>query len=196
MSVDKGAKITKRVIDQASGDRGRHYIWDSELRGFGVQVEKSGTKTYFVRYRPKGHGRDGSRRFYKLGRHGDLTPDEARDQAERTLGLVATGQDPVTDLKEALAAAVRRQTAQKVCDLAKLFLDEHVRAKRKPRTVASYELPLRPHDYPVIGESRIDMVSRANIETLHQKKTGSGGAANRMPSVVSCMYSFAAHSRH
>ena len=84
MRRDADIKLTKRVIDQASSDR-RHYLWDCELRGFGIQIEMSGTKTYFVRYRPKGLGRNGPRRFFKLGRHGDLTPDEAREQAKATL---------------------------------------------------------------------------------------------------------------
>jgi len=82
-------KLTKRVIDQADMTKGRHFLWDSELRGFGISIEPTGTKTYFVRYRPKGHGRDGARRFYKLGRHGDITPDEARQQAKAILGQVA-----------------------------------------------------------------------------------------------------------
>lgn len=62
--ANMGNRLTKRIVDQADGNRGRHYLWDGELRGFGLQVEKSGTKTYFVRYRPKGEGRDGVRRFY------------------------------------------------------------------------------------------------------------------------------------
>ena len=52
-------RLTKRVINQSDPSRGRHYLWDGELRGFGVSVEASGTETYFVRYRPKGLGRDG-----------------------------------------------------------------------------------------------------------------------------------------
>lgn len=69
--------------------------------GFGIQIEPTGTKTYVVRYRPKGLGRDGPRRFYKIGRHGDLTADEARQRAKAILGLVADGQDPAAKLKSA-----------------------------------------------------------------------------------------------
>ena len=38
-------RLTKRVIDAASAGTARRIIWDSELRGFGVRVETSGTKT-------------------------------------------------------------------------------------------------------------------------------------------------------
>ena len=56
-----GIRLTKKVVDLANPAKGRHYIWDGELKGFGVQVEPTGTKTYFVRYRPKGLGRSGPR---------------------------------------------------------------------------------------------------------------------------------------
>ena len=192
MRGDKGVKLTKRVIDQASGERGRHYIWDCELRGLGVQVEKSGTKTYFVRYRPKGQGRDGARRFYKLGRHGDLTPDEAREQAKRVLGAVAEGRDPVIELKATRAEELRRHAAPKIRDLGQLFLDGHVRAKRKLLTQLSYELILRRHIYPAIGEASLCSVSRSDLVDLHLKKKNSSPVANRMLAVISSMYSFAA----
>ncbi len=84
-------KLTKRVIDLADVGRGRHALWDTEPRGFGVQIEPTGTRTYVVRYRPKGLGRDGPRRFYKIGRHRDLTTEEARARAKSVLGQVADG---------------------------------------------------------------------------------------------------------
>ena len=40
-------KITKKVVDAADALQGRHYIWDSELRGFGIAVGAN-AKTYFV----------------------------------------------------------------------------------------------------------------------------------------------------
>ena len=125
MRRDAAVKLTKRVIDQASGDRARHYLWDSELRGFGVQVEQSGTKTYFVRYRPRGLGRNGPRRFFKLGRHGDLTPDEAREQAKKVLGAVADGQDPAVERSVERQTAASRREAMTFQDLSELFLMEH-----------------------------------------------------------------------
>ena len=37
--------LTKSVADNAEV-RGERYIWDSELAGFGLRVEASGTKTF------------------------------------------------------------------------------------------------------------------------------------------------------
>jgi len=80
-------KLTKRVIDAASAGAARRIIWDTELRGFGVRVETSGTKSFLIRYRPKGNGRNGPKRFVTIGRYGAMTPEQARNEARS--GLVA-----------------------------------------------------------------------------------------------------------
>jgi hypothetical protein len=76
--AESSAKLTKRAVDNAVPKRGRYIPWDTELKGFALRVAESGTKTYILRYRPRGTGRTGPRRFMVLGRHGVLTPDEAR----------------------------------------------------------------------------------------------------------------------
>jgi hypothetical protein len=76
-------KITKRSVDALMCPPGkdREVMWDSDLAGFGVVVMPSGTKTYIVQYRI---GRQ-TRRM-KMGKHGALTPDEARQRAKEVLG--------------------------------------------------------------------------------------------------------------
>src|SRR5579863_4335403 len=53
-------KLTKRTVAAAARQLQRYVLWDSELKGFGLRVEASGTKTFPLRYRPKGAGRTGS----------------------------------------------------------------------------------------------------------------------------------------
>ena len=83
--------LTKRVIDAASPGAARRIIWDTELRGFGVRVETSGTKSFLIRYRPKGNGRNGPKRFVTIGRYGAMTPEQARNEARSKLAAVARG---------------------------------------------------------------------------------------------------------
>ena len=47
-------KLTKRVIDLAVSRAERYYMWDPELRGFGLKIEASGTRTYVLRTDQKG----------------------------------------------------------------------------------------------------------------------------------------------
>jgi Arm domain-containing DNA-binding protein len=87
------SRITKRAVDGAGPRPGRYVVWDSELKGFGIRIAESGTKTYFVRYRPRGLGQGAPKRFVVLGRHSAITPDEARNRARAILGAVAASQD-------------------------------------------------------------------------------------------------------
>ena len=94
MGKRTGVLLTKRVVDAAAPGPARFDMWDTSLAGFGLRVEKSGTKTFIVRYRADGGGRTAPRRFATIGRFGPLTVDEARRRARVLLGAVATGEDP------------------------------------------------------------------------------------------------------
>ena len=192
MGQAAGVKLTKRVVDQADLSRGRHYIWDAELKGFGVQVEPTGTKTYIVRYRPKGLGRSGPRRFFKLGRHGGITVDEARDAAKSILGRVANGQDPAATAAKEREAHERRQNALTVQQLGDLFLKEHARAHRKQSTAANYEILLRLHICREFGNKPAEGITQDEVTRLHTAMRDQRANANRMLALLSSMYSFAA----
>ena len=45
-------KITKRVVDAAvRPSEGQTIIWDSEIRGFGLVVRSTGSRSYVFNYR-------------------------------------------------------------------------------------------------------------------------------------------------
>lgn len=96
-------KITKKAVDalvaRAKQEGKTRYIFDSELKGFAVLATKTGTCNYFFEYRLKGAG--GSPTRVTLGRHGALTPDEARRRAAVDLGKVADNRDVAQEKKEA-----------------------------------------------------------------------------------------------
>src|ERR1700724_2090269 len=87
------ARITKKVVDATAPDPERdRFVWDDERRGFGLRVFPSGAKVYVLQYRTGGRGSQARRRV--IGRHGVLTPDQARDRARRLLTEIADGGDP------------------------------------------------------------------------------------------------------
>lgn len=187
MSAKQSAatRITKRTVDTAALSDGRYIIWDSELRGFGVRVEPAGTKTYLVRYRPKGHGASAPKRFVTIGRHGTLTTDEARTQARIVLGKVAQGEDPA-------AETIRSKGAKTLGEMAKAFLEQHVAAKRKPRTEEHYRYILESLVLPRFERRRAESITRADFSQAHYELRETPANANRMLAVVSSLYSFAA----
>jgi len=99
---------------------------DSELKGFGVRVQPSGVRSYFVQYRDIG----GRTRRIAIGRHGVLTVEQARKQAVQRLAEAARGENPSVARKAARAKAKQTQTVTQLVDR---FLREYVDAKRKPR---------------------------------------------------------------
>ena len=82
-------KLTKRAVDALKPNGGDMVYWDSELTGFGLRVRKSGRKNYVVQTRVAGR-----LRWFTIGPHGPLTPDEARSQALDILALAKKGIDP------------------------------------------------------------------------------------------------------
>ena len=77
--------ITKRAVDALKCPKGgdRVFIWDKELPGFGVAAMASGSKIYVIQYK-----RGGKTKRKKVGKHGRLTPEEARKIAKSMLGAI------------------------------------------------------------------------------------------------------------
>jgi hypothetical protein len=73
------------VVEKAATTGKRYHVWDGKLSGFGLRVEASGTKTFVIRYRADGGGRNAPERFMTVGRFNPLTVDQARAQATKLL---------------------------------------------------------------------------------------------------------------
>ena len=92
-------KLTKKVVDAAqSSPSGDTFIWDTDLRGFGLRITPRGVKSYVLQYRLKGL----PARRTTLGGHGNpWTTDTARKEAERMIIRVRQGVDPVEEDRRA-----------------------------------------------------------------------------------------------
>jgi hypothetical protein len=103
------SKLLKRAVDALDPQRDHDvFVWDGELRGFGVRVKPSGVKSYLIQYRNS----EGRTRRLVLGQHGALTPETARNLALKKLAEVAEGKDPSAERH----AARRDMTISDVCD--------------------------------------------------------------------------------
>jgi integrase len=116
-----------------------------------------------------------------LGRHGVLTPDQARKEATRLSGAIANGIDP---------ASIRsaEKSAPTVAVLARRFLDEHVATKTKPRTAVEYRRLVENIIVPTLGRKRACDVTRSDISRLHHEQRATPYAANRTLAVLSKMF--------
>ena len=117
-------------------------------RASGVRVRPGGAKAYLLIYRA-GTGRSAPLRKVTIGKHGSpWTPDTARTEAKRLLGLVAGGADPA-------GVKAERRKSESMADLAERFLAEHVDAKRKDRTAKRISPPVG-QDHPSGAEQKED----------------------------------------
>ena len=88
-------RFTKKFIDGLKPKSLEVFVWDSEIRGLGVRLKPSGTKTFFIQYRNKSNR---TRRLV-IGQFGILTVELARDLARERLVEVIKGEDPSTERK-------------------------------------------------------------------------------------------------
>ena len=212
----KGSQLSliKRTVDAAHPAEKRYYIWDKDLKGFGLRIEPSGIKTFVTKYRVGGGGRNAPHRIQTVGRLGALTPEEARRKAKAILGSVAAGSDPQGDL----AARRREMTMAALID----FYEKHgcvvQRGKRigepmKPLTKQYTLARLRHHVVPLLGNRRARDVTSGDIErfatdvstgkTAKNEKVGprkriivkgGPGASRKVVRDLSAVFSFAKRS--
>src|SRR5829696_2784903 len=118
-------KLSKRAIEALPSPRAADTIWwDQDLKGFGLKLTRAGRKVFLVQYRPAGDRRNP--RKYTIGEYGQITPYQARVEAQRVLAERAAGRDP-----QALKQAEKRRIAsEQIADLITEFLHRHVAQNR------------------------------------------------------------------
>ena len=159
------ARLTKRLVEKISPSDGRDsFVWDNDLKGFGVRVWPSGRRVYVVRYRTR-HRRC---RMITLGHHGILTAEAARDRAREVLATARAGKDPSVRTEEVSFA----ETAQR-------YLAEHARPKKRPRSVREDERLLAAFLIPSFGKLPIDSITPADVAKLHSSMEQTPIQANR-----------------
>jgi integrase len=176
------SKITKRTVDAVKPNAADQFLWDSDLKGFGLKVTPAGNKVYILQYR-KGGRRTPTKRV-TIGRHGALTPEQARKEAARLSGAIANGADPA-----AVRAAAK--AAPTMAALASRFLSEHVATKTKARTATEYQRLIESMILPTLGGKLARDVTRADVSRLHHNLRATPYAANRVLAVLSKMFALA-----
>lgn len=169
--------ITKRVVDTLSVEDTDAVFWDGDLPGFGIRVYPSGLKKYVVQSRGPG----GSRRA-TLGRHGRISPEEARRRAAEAIDRIKRGEDPMPPPPEPEAT---------MADLAGRYMRDYVPSHCKPSSAEVYRAALANHILPALGEMAVDEVGRQQVTDLHHAMRREPHAANAALKIVGKMLSLA-----
>jgi integrase len=168
------SKITKSTVERLATNS---VLWDTSLVGFGARRQLRHVH-YLLRYRINGR-----QRFITIGRHGSpWTPDTARNEARRLLGLVASKVDPASERVrsgETFGAELARYLERK-------------RAVLRPRSMVEIEryLTVQCKSLHPLGLASIDR--RTVALTLAEIEQHSGPVArNRARTSLSAFFSYA-----
>lgn len=170
------SKITKRTVDAMAPGEKDSFVWDGELRGFGLKVTPKGRKVFVLQYRLHG----GVTRRFTIGQYGNpWTADSARIRAKELLGDVSRGIDPASEK----TAEKQAKTVAQLCDM---YLADGCGTK-KASTVATDTGRIERHIKPLLGRKRVKDVSPADVrkfltdvasgKTKANVKTGKHGRA-------------------
>jgi integrase len=172
-------KISKSSVDAIESVSVEQTYWDDRLSGFGVKVTPAGNKVYVYRYRIAQPGRAAQTapRKYTIGKHGELTPDQARKRAQELAALVASGVDPreqeiaILDAKREAQREkeehARQETELAFDRVARRWLEHYEHEKEHRRSsVAMAELVVRRYLEPAFGAKPFPKIDHGDLQSL------------------------------
>jgi hypothetical protein len=154
-------KLTKRTVVAVVPDPLRDtYVWDAEVRGFGLRVKSSGVRSFIVQYRNS----SGISRRITLGKFGVLTVEQGRKLAKRALADVINGGDPAASRSEERKAMTVRQLCRVYLDAAEkgLILGKRGHPK-KPSTLYVDQGRITRHILPLLGNRLVRDITTPDI---------------------------------
>jgi integrase len=133
--------------------------WDTTVRGFGVRRQRKDA-FYVLKYRA-----NGKQRFVTIGKHGaPWTPETARREAQRLLGVVASGATSVKG--DALGAVIEAYLAKSV-------------GWQRPNSFKDISRRLRKHWAP-LHTKPINEISRRDVAVILRELEGPAAIQARM----------------
>ena len=155
--------LTERLIrDTPPGGKDR-ILGDAQIKGLGVRIRTSGTKTYILNYRVSGR-----EHRVTLARVGEMALREARERAGAELVRIRAGEaDPLTRRREARGAPTVNEGLER-------FFTEYAPARVEAGrlalgTVDGYRRQAARYLRPALGERRIVDITRGDIERMVER---------------------------
>lgn len=175
-------RLTKSTIEQIPIPPSGYKIYrDERLVGFCIRVRESGMKTFIV-------DRKVNNKLYRcnIGRFGELTVEQARQQAHKIIGQLCMGINP----NEASSGK------KSDCPTMAAVFEKYLVARKslKPNTIKEYQFTLE-REFKDWKNKPLSAISMDMIVKRHQligKRTRSG--ANRALKLVGALFNFATYS--
>ena len=154
--------LTELAIRKAKPADKRYDLFDASVRGLGLRVATSGTKSWFMMRRFKGRMLRST-----FGRYPDLTLANARLKAPDVLSNMADG----------------LRQGQRRTDLFKVVLDEWLKKDQaKNKSTNQVKIAMYRHALPAFGPMPVASISKRDVNRLIDTIVDAGSpiAANRV----------------
>jgi len=172
--------ITRTFAEAAACPPGRAKVdyFDTDQRGFMLEVRQTGGKTFYQRY-TDARGRE---RQFKLGPADVLSIDKARRKARLVLAQALVGTDPQQQRRELRATPTVKEFVR----------DRYLpHVKSYKRSWCTDETVLRLHILPMLGPRPVDQIKTEDISALLQTMRDKGyasGTTNRVLILLRYIY--------
>ncbi|GBU16807.1 MULTISPECIES: site-specific integrase [Methylobacterium] len=173
-------KLTRQAVTDARVEpgQGERTVWDAEVRGLGLRVRASGSKTWVIRP-PRSGGRS---KLFTFGTADTLSLAQARQGALSRLAQAQLGDDP-HEVRKAARAAARATLGTLIKDYLPV-----AKARLKPRSYENVERALE-RQLVKLHERPASELTRSEI---YKELVAIGGyAGNRARSALSGLYAWA-----
>ena len=174
-------RINKSAVDGQLPSERDHFLWDDKIAGFGLKVTPAGNKVYLYQYRIGGRG--SKVRRYTIGKHGTLTPEGARKEAERLAMMVSQRIDP---------QAEKVDWQRKSVDLSfPVYLEEFAKnclAERWKGSATEVEAMLRSHALPSLRLKTLPEICRADVAAIIRQVSDRPALASKLFAILRYLF--------
>lgn len=170
-------KLTKKIIDETKPKEKRFTIWDSVLKGFACTIHPitkgNSKKTYAYYYRmPKSLKFN----YLKIGVHGNITPEIAREIAQGWAADVARGVDPKIARSNHREKEAKEITFEQFFEI---FTERHRKVYNKPTTLNRDQYNIKNLILPFFGKKELKFIASIDIFAFKDSLKDRPGAYNR-----------------
>ncbi len=170
--TDRSSSTFSRRLRAARPRDKAYEVRDDIVRGLGVSIQPTGTRTFFLARMARG-----KRRYARIGDADAMTVPEARREAR---SLIASYIEPAREDNGP------RTPGYPMTEFAEEFLDRQAR-HWKPRTLETNRYLIRNHILPAFGHMTVDAIDADDVRSWFASMAGKPGSANRTMPVLSVM---------
>ena len=182
-------RFTDAQIKRLKPTSKRAIIFEHGGRGFGLRIEPSGRKSFFLEYR-FGEAEERRNRVLTIGKYPTVSLTEARSIASQSLSQIEQDIDPAT---QKLTKKIPDRNALTVGDLVEEYIEKWAKVKKKEQSWKEDERLLNKDILPVFGRKKAKDIRRRDIVLLLDAivERGATITANRVLAVTRKMFNFA-----